>query len=211
MPMPRGGNWRVTQGFKGAAHRGVDLAAPIGTPFYASGDGSVVASGPASGFGLWIVIDHQIGGTKYSTVYGHNNENKVRVGQTVRRGQEIGTVGNRGQSTGPHLHFEVWRGGRLTGGTAIDPLTATSGSVATGPNPGGNVENPETNVQLPDWIEGTIIGETVQWLHDFIRFIENPNTWVRAGLFLAGALFLLFGFWSLAGKRTVIDLRKLAK
>lgn len=211
LPIDRA-NFRLTQEFKGSAHRGIDMAAPIGTPIGASYDGSVVAAGPASGFGLWVVIDHNIGGQKYSTVYGHNNENKVRVGQTVRTGQLIATVGNRGQSTGPHLHFEVWRGGRLTGGTAIDPITATAGSVGVPPAqdiPEGQPGNPETNLDLPDWIENSFIGETLQWIHDAIKFVEDPTTWVRAGLFLAGALFLLFGFWSIVGKRTVIDLSKI--
>lgn len=213
LPMDRA-NFRVTQQFKGNAHRGVDLAAPIGTPFFAAGNGTVVSAGPASGFGLWIVIDHQINGQKWSTVYGHNNTNEVRVGQAVRSGQRIGTVGNRGESTGPHLHWEVWRGGRLAGGTAVDPFTVAAG----GPNsttgeqiPEGQPGNPETNLLLPDWIADTFIGETLQWIHDAIKFVEDPSTWVRAGLFLLGALFLLFGLWSIMSKKTVIDLRKLAK
>jgi murein DD-endopeptidase MepM/ murein hydrolase activator NlpD len=99
---------RFTSGFGarwGVTHYGIDLAAPIGTPIFAFTDGVVEESGPASGFGMWVVLRHP-DGTR--TVYGHINRSLVSVGQTVRAGQEIAEVGNRGQSTGPHLHFEIW-------------------------------------------------------------------------------------------------------
>jgi murein DD-endopeptidase MepM/ murein hydrolase activator NlpD len=99
---------RFTSGFGarwGVTHYGIDLAAPIGTPIFAFTDGVVEESGPASGFGMWVVLRHQ-DGTR--TVYGHINRSFVSAGQTVKAGQEIAEVGNRGQSTGPHLHFEIW-------------------------------------------------------------------------------------------------------
>ncbi|GAA4556156.1 M23 family metallopeptidase [Pseudonocardia xishanensis] len=102
---------RFTSGFGarwGVTHYGIDLAAPIGTPIFAFTDGVVEESGPASGFGLWVVLRHP-DGTK--TVYGHINRSFVTVGQTVTAGEEIAEVGNRGQSTGPHLHFEIWDAG----------------------------------------------------------------------------------------------------
>nr|WP_305094129.1 M23 family metallopeptidase [Prescottella sp. R16] len=89
----------------GVRHSGLDIAAPIGTPVYAAADGVVVDAGPASGFGLWVRVLHDDGTT---TVYGHINDYQVSSGQRVSAGQQIATVGNRGQSTGPHLHFEVW-------------------------------------------------------------------------------------------------------
>ncbi|WP_420881299.1 M23 family metallopeptidase [Rhodococcus sp. (in: high G+C Gram-positive bacteria)] len=98
----------------GSHHGGLDIAAPIGTPVYAAADGVVVDAGPASGFGLWVRVKHDDGTT---TVYGHVNDYQVNVGQHVVAGQQIATVGNRGQSTGPHLHFEVWS----PGGAKIDP------------------------------------------------------------------------------------------
>lgn len=115
----------MTQGFKGAAHRGIDLAAPLGTPIYAAADGVVALAGPASGFGQWIVLDHIIDGAKCSTVVGHMFPTGLHVkgGQTVTCGQRIADVGNNGESTGPHCHFEVWAGGtRVNGGTAVDPI-----------------------------------------------------------------------------------------
>lgn len=122
------GTYQISSGFgprDGAMHRGVDFAAPLNTPIYASMDGRVVASDGSDpgGFGWWIVIDSKIGSQMVSTVYGHMYQNtvKVKVGDAVKAGQQIAGVGSNGQSTGPHLHFEVWPNGRLSGGTAIDP------------------------------------------------------------------------------------------
>ena len=92
----------------GTMHSGVDIAAPIGTAVYTPDDGVVVDAGPASGFGLAVYVQHADGTV---TVYGHINRFFVQPGQTVQAGQQIAEVGNRGQSTGPHLHFEVHTGG----------------------------------------------------------------------------------------------------
>lgn len=88
----------------GAEHRGIDLANAIGTPVVAVEDGTVIDAGPASGFGQWVRLRHADGTI---TVYGHVDTYLVRVGQSVLAGQLIATMGNMGQSTGPHLHFEV--------------------------------------------------------------------------------------------------------
>ncbi len=116
-----GGRWGVT-------HYGIDLAAPIGTPVYALTDGVVEKAGPASGFGMWVVLRHTDG---TSSVYGHINQALVEVGQKVRAGDEIAEVGNRGQSTGPHLHLEVWE----QDGTKTNPLPwlTERGIDVTGP------------------------------------------------------------------------------
>lgn len=107
----------MSQGWHSPAHKGVDLAAPIGKPIFAARDGVVVQAGPAQGFGNWIVISHNVDGKRIDTVYGHmyNDGVLVKTGDTVRAGQMIGKVGNNGQSTGPHLHFEMWDGGRFNG------------------------------------------------------------------------------------------------
>lgn len=109
-------------------HRGQDFAAPAGTPILAAAPGVVVAAGPAAGFGQWIVIDHQLDGQLVSTVYGHMwpADVGVSVGEQVQAGQPIARVGSNGQSTGPHLHFEVWQGGRLAGGEPVDPTSILS-------------------------------------------------------------------------------------
>jgi murein DD-endopeptidase MepM/ murein hydrolase activator NlpD len=107
-------------------HRGVDLEAGLGTPIFAAANGVVVDSRcGVTGFGCWIVIDHDVNGTKVSTVYGHmyGDDLLVAKGETVTAGQQIARVGNNGSdTTGPHLHFEVWLGGRLAGGSDIDPV-----------------------------------------------------------------------------------------
>lgn len=138
MPM-REGTYTLTSGFGprwGTQHLGQDFGADEGTPIYAAADGVVAEAGPASGFGQWIVLDHNIDGQQVSTVYGHMYDDGVLVhaGETVRAGQEIARVGNNGESTGAHLHFEVWEGGtRLGGGHAIDPMPwlADAGSTET--------------------------------------------------------------------------------
>ncbi|MGY1745164.1 M23 family metallopeptidase [Blastococcus sp. SYSU D00695] len=111
---------RLTSGFGarwGTLHAGIDLAAPMRTPEYAAMDGVVLEAGPASGFGLAVYIQHHNGDV---TVYGHMDEILVQPGQVVRAGDTIALLGNRGQSTGPHLHFEVHVGG--LDGQKVDPI-----------------------------------------------------------------------------------------
>jgi murein DD-endopeptidase MepM/ murein hydrolase activator NlpD len=104
-----GGRW-------GAMHNGIDIAGPIGTPILAAADGVVIEAGEASGFGLWVRVEHADGTI---TVYGHVDTYSVRKGQQVQAGEQIARMGNRGYSTGPHLHFEVW----TPDGVKINPLT----------------------------------------------------------------------------------------
>jgi hypothetical protein len=96
-------------------HRAIDVAAPLGTPVTAADRGVVVRAGWSDiGYGLFVVIDHNI---DYLTLYAHLSEIDVIEGQIVAQGQQIGKVGSTGNSTGPHLHFEIRDFGRLT-----DPL-----------------------------------------------------------------------------------------
>lgn len=148
------GSTTYTSGFGerwGAAHQGVDLAGPVGTKILAALDGRVVESGPASGFGNWIVIDSNVDGKPVSTVYGHMFDNGLRVkaGQVVKAGDHIADIGNNGQSTGAHLHFEYWEGGRLQGGTAIDPLAKLPDIARQSGDVGGGFVDPNAdNIQL---------------------------------------------------------------
>lgn len=96
-------------------HRGVDYAAPTGTPVYAAGNGKVVNSGFTAANGNFVVIQH---GDIYTTKYLHLNKRAVKAGQTVRQGELIGTVGSTGYATGPHLHYEF-----LVNGVHTNPRT----------------------------------------------------------------------------------------
>lgn len=87
-----------------AMHHGIDLAAPMGTEVYAAREGKVSASGVDSLLGQYIIVDHEGG---WQTVYGHLSLRLVRLNDRVESGMIIGHVGSTGQSTGPHLHFEV--------------------------------------------------------------------------------------------------------
>ncbi|WP_433786883.1 M23 family metallopeptidase [Actinomycetospora sp. CA-101289] len=98
---------RVTSNYGsrgGGTHYGLDVANRIGTPIRAAAAGTVISAGPASGFGMWVRVRHDDGTI---TVYGHINKAFVDVGQDVGAGDLIAEVGNRGRSTGPHLHFEA--------------------------------------------------------------------------------------------------------
>jgi murein DD-endopeptidase MepM/ murein hydrolase activator NlpD len=115
-------------------HEGVDITAPIGTPVLAAERGIVVYSGYRSGYGNVVVVRHD---PALSTLYGHNQSNRVRVGQPVRRGEVIALVGDSGRTTGANLHFEVWRGDRVVDPMAYfrrrDPVVAEASAVVESP------------------------------------------------------------------------------
>jgi murein DD-endopeptidase MepM/ murein hydrolase activator NlpD len=96
-------------------HAGIDFAAPIGTPIYATADGKVaVVDVKFSGYGKMVEIDHGFG---YRSRYAHMHDFAVRTGQNIKRGDLIGYVGNTGMSTAPHLHYEVH-----INGVQVDPV-----------------------------------------------------------------------------------------
>lgn len=102
---PFNGSWRM--------HEGIDFGANVGTPVIAPADGTVLETGFDSGYGLTIRIDH---GDGVQTLYAHLSRTQVVEGEEVRRGDRIGSVGNTGRSTSPHLHYEVHVRGRI-----VDP------------------------------------------------------------------------------------------
>jgi len=119
----KSGTYRLTSpfgprntGIPGAStfHKGIDLAAPKGTPIYASADGTIHFAGTGTGYGLYIRLRHD-GGVE--TRYGHCSQLLVKKGDKVKKGQIIALVGSTGVSSGSHLHFEV----RING-EAVDPL-----------------------------------------------------------------------------------------
>lgn len=107
------------------AHKGLDMAAPTGTPVYATADGMVSKAEWFSGYGNFIAIAH---GADLETRFGHLSRYVVSAGQRVRKGDLIGYVGSTGRSTGPHLHYEV-----RVAGVAVDPtpfMTESGGERA---------------------------------------------------------------------------------
>jgi murein DD-endopeptidase MepM/ murein hydrolase activator NlpD len=107
--MPTKGIFTSGFGYRwGVLHAGIDLANSIGTPIRAVSDGVVIDAGPTAGYGMWVKLRHADGTV---TLYGHVNTTMVSVGERVMAGDQIATMGNRGNSTGPHLHFEVLLGG----------------------------------------------------------------------------------------------------
>ena len=108
------------------AHKGIDLASPVGTPVHAPADGTVGKAEWFSSYGLYIQLEH---GGDMETRYGHLSRLNVAAGQFVHKGDVIGYVGTTGRSTGPHLHYEV-----RVAGESVNPMpymqeTATSGAA----------------------------------------------------------------------------------
>ncbi|WP_051201508.1 DUF5930 domain-containing protein [Paracoccus aminophilus] len=105
---PYGSRW-------GRRHEGIDMAGPVGTSVFSTADGTVVYAGWMQGYGNLIKIEHELG---TETRYGHLSKIRVKVGQKVSRGAQIGDMGNTGRSTGSHLHYEV-----RVNGQSVDPMS----------------------------------------------------------------------------------------
>lgn len=97
-------------------HDGIDIGANLGTPIGAAMEGRVVETGYSSSFGNYVLLSHHSG---WMSFYGHMSRIDVKAGQWVGIGQRIGLVGNTGYSTGPHLHFTVFKHGRTTNPTVV--------------------------------------------------------------------------------------------
>lgn len=114
--MPTRGVWTSGFGYRwGVLHGGIDIANSIGTPVLAASDGVVVSAGPYAGYGNMVKVRHSDGTV---TLYGHLSSWQVDVGQRVWAGDQIASMGNTGNSTGPHLHFEVL----VNGADRVDPV-----------------------------------------------------------------------------------------
>jgi murein DD-endopeptidase MepM/ murein hydrolase activator NlpD len=104
----------------GRTHKGLDIAVPTGTPVAAARTGKVIGARWNDGFGNWVQIDH---GDGLTSSYAHLSRIDVHAGQQVGTGATVGLVGSTGDSTGPHLHLEIARGG-----TTVDPGTVIGGA-----------------------------------------------------------------------------------
>jgi murein DD-endopeptidase MepM/ murein hydrolase activator NlpD len=196
------GSYTISSGYGmrgNEMHKGVDYAATKGTPIYAAYDGTVVAAGAASGFGQWIILDHQLPSesaidklNKVSTVYGHMYPDGVLVhtGAIVTRGQHIANVGANGAATGPHLHFEVWPGGRLTGGHAVNPTLYLAEFAGAGGQ--GDIKT-----------GGELKGKTITYPW---AYLSQGVTWIRVLEFLAGIAVIGFLLWQIINQESPIPL-----
>ncbi len=95
-------------------HDGIDLSAPAGTSVKTAGPGTVLFAGEQKSYGLIVIVEHP---DELITLYAHNRDVRVKTGQKVREGQVVATVGDSGRTSGPHLHFEVRKGG-----VPVDPI-----------------------------------------------------------------------------------------
>ncbi len=112
-------------------HRGIDFGAPMGTPIVAAKAGQVQTADTLDGYGLTVIVQH---GKTQQTLYGHMSQIFVKPGDVVQKGQLLGLVGSTGNSTGPHLHFEVHEA-TTEGWVALDPAIALNGAIALAQNP----------------------------------------------------------------------------
>lgn len=124
---------RLSQGFGPASgqfgytfHNGIDIAAAIGTPIVAAAAGEVIEVNGSGPYGKHVKMRHTLDGKTWTTVYAHMNQIDVKRGDSIRQGEPIGEIGNTGNSSGPHLHFEIHEGdyqfSASAPGNTIDPM-----------------------------------------------------------------------------------------
>ena len=172
----------VTSEFRGPGrpnHMGIDLGAPMGTPIYAAGAGAITMSGWNGGYGNYIRMDH---GGGLNTAYGHMSQIIARAGQTVAARALIGLVGSTGDSTGPHLHFEV-----LQNGSYLNPRSMVAFDQGGYLQPGWSMAyngtgKPEPVLTDKDWkrLTGAQTGATINITNYYPQAEPTSETTARA-------------------------------
>ncbi|MFJ4686630.1 peptidoglycan DD-metalloendopeptidase family protein [Streptomyces sp. NPDC088789] len=158
---------RISQGWH-SGHDGVDIANNRGTPIHSTGPGTVIASGPASGYGQWIRIRHDDGTV---TEYGHMYERLVSVNQRVGSGQLIARMGSEGESTGNHLHFEAHSSTSSTRG--MDPVPYLSARGVGLPCTPGGGGTPGTN--FTTWGTSVRVRSDARLNASVVRTLSGPT------------------------------------
>ncbi len=182
--VPVQGSYTITSGFGDTAgrafpHQGLDMACPVGTPIVAAINGSVVTAGLSGGYGNLVSIDTE--NQPSQTRYGHLSRIDVKVGQHVTQGQVIGLSGGKagafgaGDSTGPHLHFEI-----RIGGKPVNPAPLIGGA--------------SSQLNAPGLLPGLTGPVTPAWTDSLTAITKNlsdPKFWSRTGVFVLGSVLLL--------------------
>lgn len=177
MRIPFDGDFPVTQRFgenitNPAGHTGIDYALYFGTPVLAALDGKVCRTAfLATGYGNHVVLEHDGG---LQTVYAHLSSVSVSIGSVVREGQELGRSGSSGNSTGPHLHFEIRRGGQ-----PVDPeeLLFRAGHSGTGTH---RVAVPELYVRSGPGTEYAIV-DSLKYGTQVSGETSSETVWLKIG------------------------------
>lgn len=178
---------------EGRIHHGIDFAAPKGTPIHAAASGRVTYAGfnRGSGYGNMVEINH---GSQIVTRYAHMSGTAVYKGQEVEQGDVIGYVGSTGDSTGPHLHFEV-----MVNGNKVDPEPFIKGEPITAP---GVPDTGGPFGAITDFVTG---------VQNVVQFLTNPGNWYRIGLFLLGLLLIVGGVWFFATRNATPKFNELLR
>jgi hypothetical protein len=178
------------------AHNGIDFGAPLGTPVLAAADGEVITSEfDEGGYGKYIVIDH---GDGYTSVYAHLSHLRVPARAQVKAGQLIGLTGSTGNSTGPHLHFEVRKRGEEQNGYwgAIDPSPliewpgAPEPAPAKAETPAGykRINMPGVRLRNAPGLGGAILAELPKGTALMVgdeQVVGSGHTWQAVILYVA--------------------------
>jgi hypothetical protein len=181
--IPVQGSYTISSKFGDTAgrvfpHQGLDMACPVGTTIVAAATGTVSYAGISGGYGNLVSIDTEAQPSQ--TRYGHLSRIDVHVGQHVTQGQAIGLSGGAkgafgaGDSSGPHLHFEI-----RIGGKAVDPAPLIGGTSAQLNAPG--ILPGLIGLVTPGWWEG---------LTAITKNLSDPKFWTRTGVFILGSVLL---------------------
>lgn len=165
--------------YVGGYHTGVDIGCKAGSPIYAAHDGKVVVAGWKGAYGNTVEL---AANDSFYTSYHHMSRIAARVGQNVSAGSVIGYIGSTGQSTGPHLHFEVRKGGK-----AVDPMPYLNGAAI--PSGGGIVQAGITD-DILGVSQAVAVYDTLKATAGVFEWLTDTKNWYRIGLVFAGAILV---------------------
>jgi len=189
----------ITQGYGNKSsryargyHTGLDIGCTTGSPVYAAHDGTVIAAGYKGAYGNTVELKAN---SSFVTSYHHMSRIVARVGQNVSAGTVIGYIGSTGQSTGPHLHFEV----RING-KDVDPQKYLNGAEIPA---GGDVIQTGITDNIPGLSTVTAVYETLKATAGVFGWLTDTKNWYRIGLALGGAFLMYVAVISLVRSKAM--------